>query len=252
MRWDKEIVHRAQILRGKGRTYSEINSQLGIKVPKATFNHWFKGIELPDHYYRRIEKLNQNNLSKALIVARRVNKKILKERFTRLRNKNIHLLDSVDKGVGKLLLSMMYLCEGSKYPSTRMVKFPSSNPGTIKLFLALFRGCFCIDENKIRGIVQCRADQDIDKLKRFWNKISNIKLNQLQVWIDKRTIGKPTKRKTYKGVFVVEYFDVEVQLELQFLSEYLTEQGPVAQLVERLYGIQEVSGVQVPSGPLKS
>lgn len=230
MRWDKEIVYRAQKLRGKGRTYSEINNQMGTDIPKSTLNHWFKGIELPESYYKRIVILNKNNLSKALKVARRVNKKKLKERFLRLRNKNMHLLDLIDKDVGKILLSMMYLCEGAKYPVTRMLKFPSSNPGTIKLFLALFRGCFEIDESKFRGRVQCRADQDATKLKRYWSKISNIKLEQFHVWIDKRTIGKPTRKKNYKGVFVVEYFDVDIQLELQFLSEYLTEQGPVAKL----------------------
>ena len=248
MRWDKEIIHRAQKLRGRGRTYSEINSQLGIRVAKSTFNHWFKGIELPRSYHQRLKKLNQNNLSKALKVARRVNRKKLEERFIRLRNKNVSLLDLIDEGVGKIMLSMMYLCEGSKYPTTRMLRFPSSNPGTIKLFLALFRGCFEIDESKFRGVVQCRADQNVVRLKKYWSKVSMIPLNQFRVWIDKRTIGKPTKRKTYKGVFVVEYFDVDVQLELQFLSEYLTEQGPVAQLVECLSGTEKVRG----SSPLGS
>ena len=45
---------------------------------------------------------------------------------------------------------------------------------------------------------------------------------------------------------MVEYFDVDIQLELQFLGEYLGEQGPVAQLVERCYGIAEVQGFDPP------
>ena len=66
--------------------------------------------------------------------------------------------------------------------------------------------------------------------------------------IDKRTINKPTTKKDYKGVFVINYFDVDVQVELQSLGEYLGEEGPVAQLVERLHGMHEVRG----SSPLGS
>ena len=230
MRWDKAIVHRAQKLRSKGRTYTEINNQLGIRVSKSTFNYWFKDIELPSFYYKRIDRLNQNNLSKALKLAQQVNRRKLEERFRRLKGKNIYLLSKIDKDIGKLLLSMMYLCEGAKYPATRMLKFPSSSPGTIRLFLALFRGCFKIDESKFRGRIQCRADQDIKELKTYWSRVSGINLDQFRIWIDKRTVGKPTRKKNYKGVFVIEYFDVDIQLELQFLSEYLTEQGPVAKL----------------------
>ncbi|KKU35227.1 MAG: hypothetical protein UX85_C0003G0154 [Candidatus Beckwithbacteria bacterium GW2011_GWB1_47_15] len=250
MRWDKVIVHKARKLRTGGRTYSEINAQLGVNVPKSTYNFWFKDLILPESYYKRIEKLNKKNFSKAIRAAQKINREKLMARIDRLRGKNKHLVGRIDKQTGKLLLAMLYLCEGNKYPSHQALRFGSSHPAMLRLFIALLRSCFRLDENKIRGELQCRADQDTRKLQKFWSKVTGISLSRFYpARIDKRTINKPTKKRDYKGVFVVNYFDVEVQLELQLLGEYLGEEGPVAQLVERLHGMQEVSGVRAPSGP---
>jgi hypothetical protein len=143
---------------------------------------------------------------------------------------------------------MLYLCEGSKYPTTTQIKFGSSHSNMIRLFISLLRECFELDESKFRGRVQCRADQDTKKLEKYWSNLSHIPLNKFyKTWADSRTIGKPTRKKDYMGVFVINYFDTDIQLELQFLGEYLGEHGPVAQLVERLRGTQEVRG-SIPLG----
>ena len=56
MRWDEIIVFKARKLRQRGKTYSEINSLLGIEVPKSTFNYWFRDLILPESYNRKIKK----------------------------------------------------------------------------------------------------------------------------------------------------------------------------------------------------
>ena len=251
MSWDKVVVHGARKLRSRGKTYSEINSILGKNISKSIFNYWFKDIELPDSYYRKIKRINDQNRNESLKVAHKVNQEKLRVRLLGLRDKNKHLIHKIDKDVSKLLLAMLYLCEGAEYPSTRFLRFGSSHPGMIRLFIVLLRSCFNIDETKIRGELQCRADQDVNKLQKYWSNISEISLNMFYTArIDKRTIGKPTKKKDYKGVFCISYFDVDIQVEIQFLGEYLTEQGPVAQLAECLSGTEEVRG-SIPLGSTK-
>lgn len=243
MRWDKNTVFKAKKLRINGKTYSEINTILKLDIPKSTMNNWFTKINLPHHYRAKIKKLNKINLEKARGLAVISNKKKLNDRLYRLRIKNINLLKVINKDVGKLILATLYLCEGAKYPTTSQIKFGSSHPGMIRLFLCLLRECFDLDENKFRGMVQCRADQKTTKLEKYWSRISSIPLRKFyNPLIDKRTIGKPTKKQDYMGVFVINYFDTDIQLELQFLGEYLGKNGPVAQLVERLRGTQEVRG----------
>ena len=238
MRWGESVKHEARRLRRRGRTYSEINTQLGLNIPKSTLNGWFNGLVLPDFYEEKIKKINRISFRKAVRIARKVNKNKLESRLKVLREKNQHLLNLIDRDVGVLMLAMLYICEGSKYPTTRQVKFGSSHPGIMKLFIVLLRGCFNLDESKFRGRVHCRADQNIKFLERYWSNISDVPLDKFRkALIDKRTIGKPTKNINYKGVFVVSYFDTDIQLELQFLGEHLGKDGPVAQLVERLHGM---------------
>ena len=193
---------------------------------------------LPDFYEEKIKKINRISFRKAVRMARKVNKKKLEWRLKVLREKNRHLLNLIDRDVGVLMLAMLYICEGSKYPTTRQVKFGSSHPGIVRLFLVLLRGCFNLDKSKFRGRVHCRADQNIKSLERYWSNVSDVPLDKFRkALIGKRTIGKPTQNKEYKGVFVISYFDTDIQLELQFLGEHLGKDGPVAQLVERLHGM---------------
>lgn len=231
MIWDKTLIKKARTLRSESKTYTTINSMLKTSISKATLNYWFRDLLLPSQYHKKVERLNK----KAIHKAHEANRKKLKARLLKLREMNVKLIDKIDLGMAKLLLAMLYLCEGSKYPSTRNMRFGSSHPGMIRLFMCLFRNCFEIKREKLRGELQCRADQNTRALVKFWSKVSGIPLSKFyQPRIDKRTIDKPTMEKDYKGVFVINYFDVDVQVELQFLGEYLGEDGPVAHLARAL------------------
>lgn len=242
MGWDEVIKYRARKLRSRGRTYSEVCAQLGCRIPKSTLNVWFKDIILPDGYYKRVARMYMRGPTKtALQKARKVNRIALEKRLDAIRNKRKYLIERVDREIGILMLSMLYISEGGKYPARRGMMFGSSDPGMIRLFLVLLRGCYQVVETKFRGVVMCRADQDHRLLETFWSNLSGIPLGQFYpVQVDKRTVGKPTKKKDYKGVFMMQYFDTDLQLELQYLGEYLMEEGPVAQLVAHLDGIEGV------------
>lgn len=243
MRWNQTTKNKAKNLRKQGKTYSEICNLLKKDVPKSTLSYWFKDVELPKSYFQRLKKINEKNRLKASEQARIENLKRHKLKIKNLKNKNKHLIKLINKKVGKLMLAMLYLAEGGKYPSTKGLMFGSSRSGIIKLFLALLKNCYTIDNSKFRATVNCRADQNKERLESFWRNISQIPKKQFyETRVDPRSVGKKTNKKNYKGVLKINYFDTRLQLEIQLLGQYLTEEGPVAQLVERLAGSEEVTG----------
>lgn len=124
-----------------------------------------------------------------------------------------------DPVVAKIALAMLYLGEGAKN-ERGMVVFGNSNPNIIKLFLKLFRQVYETDITKFRITIGCRADQDVQALERFWRGVIDIPgIRFYDTRIDKRTIGKPTKRPEYKGVCCIGYLDNRIQFELVNLEK---------------------------------
>jgi hypothetical protein len=213
----KKIVQR---LRSDGRTYSEIRNYISESISKSTISLWCRNVALApkvaDVFHRRIaEKLKRARLS-ALQTNQKKRAKYLKE----LRDSNIHLLGLIkNKDIAKLVLAALYLCEGSKNRNGALV-FCNSDPLIIKLFLQLLRKCYRIDEKKFRCTLQCRADQNIESIERFWSKITHIPMLQFYgARIDPRTIGKPTKKKDYKGVCRIDCFSADIYNELTIIGQ---------------------------------
>ena len=171
-------------------------------------SYWVRNTKMTPDYYKRINSLVKNNIWKA----QAVNKQNLAKRLKLIRSKNISLIKEINLSVGKLILSTLYWCEGCKYPSTKSLKFGNSDPHMIKLFIALLRRCYQIDETKFRLTLQCLADQQQSRLLRFWGDTTQIPITQhYKPRTDKRSVDKPTYKPGYKGVCVIEYFDVNLQ-----------------------------------------
>lgn len=222
--YKKTLIYKARQLREKGLTYHEINKKLGTKIFKNTLSYWCKDIILPNWYKNKVGKINRENLKKARLIALGINK-IKRENFlSLLREKNLHLIKKIDISQQKLLLSILYLGEGAKYGKSSTLTLGSSNPLIIKLYLKFLKNCFSIDNSKFRVRIQCRFDQNIKDLEDFWGKVITIDKKQFYpTYIDKRTKGKPTLKKDYKGVCTIHYFDRKIQLELIFLANAIIE-----------------------------
>ena len=97
------------------------------------------------------------------------------------------------------------------------------------MFLHLLRFCYNIEESKFRCTVQCRADQDIAKLEKFWGKVTKIQRSKFySTRIDPRTIGKKSENLEYKGVCVIYYFSADIFWDLMYIPKIIYK-GPVAQ-----------------------
>ena len=215
----------AIMLRKSGRTYSEITAQLGVKIPKSTLSTWFKHITLSPRQKIRLDRIIKNNIRKGVMIALASNRikraKYLQEVYSR-----VEYLGKIfeNKEVAKISLAVLYLGEGAKTRSSIM--FGNSDPLIISLFLRLLRYCYSIDESKFRCTLQCRADQDIKKLEKFWSHITKIHLNKFyKAQVDPRTIGKISKKPEYKGVCRIDYFSADIFNELMKIVEVIDKTG---------------------------
>lgn len=199
---------RAVQMRKDGKTYSEIGEALN--VPKSTLSFWLAGILIPKKGTRRRSVAIKRGNVRARVAALLAKRASQDARRKRLQTKHEGLTGLLqEKQTAMIALAVLYLGEGAKTQSRIM--FGNSDPRIVAFFLRLLRHCFPIDESKFRCTVQCRADQDIVALERFWSRLTSIPSSQFYATRrDPRTIGKPSKNPDYKGVCRIDYFSSEV------------------------------------------
>lgn len=220
--YEKQIRKKVVALRKAGKTYGEIRSVLNLKIPKSTLSDWCRDILLSQLQQQNIEIAQLHHAKRGREIAWLVNK-IRREEYLRSIDQRIkHLSKTLkDKNVAKVAAAMLYLGEGAKMKRGSLM-FGNSDPRIIRLFLHLLRFAYSIDENKFRCTVQCRADQNVNNLERFWSKETGIPRRQFYTSrIDPRTIGKSSKKADYKGVCRVDYFSADLFLELMKIGELL-------------------------------
>lgn len=223
MRYSKELISKIRYLRSLGKTYGEIIAEIKIRLPKSTLSSMVLGVTLPENYTERIKNLNTTNLTRGRKIAREINAIKREEFIEKIKQINLPIAEKIkDKTTAKIALAMLCLGEASKYNpnGNRSFYLGSSDPRIVVIFLNLLKQCFVFDIEKIRATVQCRADQDTNDLKKYWQGVTNIPDRLFyKPQIDKRTIGKSTKKLNYKGVLRVDYFDTRIQLELESLAD---------------------------------
>ncbi|MCX6760339.1 MAG: hypothetical protein NTW46_03290 [Candidatus Nealsonbacteria bacterium] len=112
----------------------------------------------------------------------------------------------ISKNNAKIIASLIYWCEGFRYPSCNCVGFSNSDLNLVKTFLELFRIGFDPKEEKFRAHLQLHTTHDRKEMLSFWSNLLKIPKNQFH----KPTITKPMnkmKRIGYKGTCTVKYYD---------------------------------------------
>ena len=154
-------------LRITGKTYSEINLLLEVKVPKSTLSLWFRELKLPRSSSKKLRTNQIVRIKEGRTRALKINEEKRRVYLSRLFERNRYLGDLIkNDSVAKLALVILYLGEGTKNPKRGLVTFGNSDPRIISLFLRLLRKCYKVDEAKFRCTVQCRADQKC--ISRTW------------------------------------------------------------------------------------
>lgn len=219
-----QLQQKVRTLRASGMTYAEIKGSLGKDIPKSTLSYWCRRVPLPPKYEEKIKELVINGASRGRAMALIVNKKKREAYLKSIKQSNLHIPNLLSNiSVAKLVLSILYITEGSKKQRGSLM-LGNSDPLIIRLFLRLLRLCYVVDEKKLRCTLQCRADQKIKELEEFWSKITNIPLNQFyKARIDPRTIDRPSKKPDYKGVCRINYFSADVFNELVIICNLINK-----------------------------
>lgn len=213
-------------LRKQGKMYSEIQEILNEKVPKSTLSLWFKEVK----FSKAQNEVLKRRIENKLIESRKIAHKIIRERrneyLKQVEARVSHLKNVIkNKDTAKIALAMLYLGEGSKNRNGSMT-IGNSDPRIIGLFINLMKKCYEIDSRKFRCTLQCRADQNIKELEKFWSDTTGIPLSQFyEAKIDPRTIGKKSKNENYKGVCRIDYFSADLYNELTKIAEVITSLG---------------------------
>jgi hypothetical protein len=223
---DRKILKEKSIeLRKQGKTYSEIQKELGVRIVKSTLSYWCKDVELPPEYQEKIEKIVLNNLKKSRAVAWVVKKEKRNKFLKGLLDNNLYLIDKLqDKDFLKIILAMIYYCEGSKWKSHSGLMFGNSDSRLLYFYIRLLKICYPdrITNDTLRCRVCYRADQDINELNKFWSKELKVPLHHFyKSKPDPRTVGKKTTNVEYKGVCTVSSRGSEIQLELEAIAKIL-------------------------------
>lgn len=214
------VKQKITALRQKGKTVNEIAKETGC--PKSTSAYWCRKIFLSKSARAKLSQTTRINLTMARKKALQKNKEKQEIILGNIKKENLYLKKILtNKDTTKIALAMLFLGEGVKNTKGSLV-FGNSDPKIIALFLKLLKKCFPIDNQKFRCTLQCRADQKILTLERFWSKITHVPLRQFyQARIDTRSKGIKTTKKEYKGVCRIDYLSAKIYHELKIISEIL-------------------------------
>lgn len=191
----EHVVRKARRLRRRGFSGAEIGRRLNI--PDTAILRWCVDIPSKNLYHLHIQKLIKKAKKRSIKVVKNV--KINKER-------------------ARLLTSILYWCEGAKYPSSNFISFSNSEIELVRTFITLFRIGFQPEERKLKAYLQLHTTHDKEKITSFWSRILKIPKSQFY----KATITKPTKnmkRRNYKGTCTVRYYDVYLLHEIMGIYE---------------------------------
>lgn len=213
-------------LRGEGKTYSEIQKTIGVKIPKSTLSNWCTAVILPAWYQEKIDALNKENSSKALRTAHAANRIKREQLLDGFLRANTTAFDAINfnKDVYKIILSILHLGEGAKWKSHSGLMLGSTDPNIIKLYIGLLAVCYGIQPRQLKCRVGHRADQSLGQLQRYWSNVTAIPLENFYKSIpDPRTVGKPTRHRDYMGVCVIMGGSTTIQLELEMIPALILE-----------------------------
>ena len=209
--YDKKIKRKAKLLRLEGKTYKEIKDQLSI--PKSTLSTWFSA-KIKTPFNKKAQLIHLRKIRPLAIEAKKRKKENeLKELQDKI-NREINFFPFKNIGFHKAMLAMLYWAEGSKHDRVSGLKFANTDPRLAKLYIALLRKCFKIDESKFRIRVHIHYYHKKTVVKEFWSDLLNIPQAQFtSIYVKKRS-RKKRFRKNFMGICLINYLDSQLRKEI--------------------------------------
>ncbi len=119
---------------------------------------------------------------------------------------------------------MLYWAEGARFneKTSKIVDFTNSNPEMIKIFLEFLRIICGVEEKRLRVFLYCYSNQDIEKLKKYWYKLTNISLKQFTKPYVRKSFSLEKNNKMKYGLIHIRYGEMKLLLQIEkWIQEYL-------------------------------
>ncbi len=114
------------------------------------------------------------------------------------------------------MAAALYIGEGAQ--AGDQFSFSNSDPNVIRIWVALLRRNFDIDESKLRCQLAISEGMDEESLKRYWSEVTGIPLNQFIRGSIKKNPGAK-RRDGYKSVCIVHYYSLAIRRFLDALAQ---------------------------------
>ena len=125
----------------------------------------------------------------------------------------------------KALGVALYLGEGGKSQNW-IIDFSNSDPIIIKIFVKFLRDICGIRENKLRVLLYCYKNQNINELITFWNKITKISKSQFTKPYVRNDFNPNKENKMKFGLVHIRYSDKKLfSLISKWTSDYIDNFG---------------------------
>lgn len=184
-------------MRKRGLSYSDIENR--IHVPRSTLSFWLSEIKLPDELKKKLEAKRMAGIKKAS--AKRILK--LQKNIQDIKTSSAKNIKQISKKelwlIGVVLYWRERLLSGSESDIRKGVKFTSSDPYLVKLFLKWLKDIGGIKNNEIDfDIFMSDVDKGnkavINEAISFWSEVTEFPEN----WFTKIYYHK-SKQKRKRG-----------------------------------------------------
>ena len=123
-------------------------------------------------------------------------------------------VNSVYRKELKAIGSMLYWGEGYKSEKSSSVDFTNSDPEMIALFLKYLRNIYSINENKLRVLLYCYSDQNVNDLIKYWSKLTKIPKSQFTKPYIRKDYNINSRQMRY-GLVHIRYIDKKLLLNIK-------------------------------------
>ncbi|MEK7645830.1 MAG: hypothetical protein AAB374_01875 [Patescibacteria group bacterium] len=186
----------AMSLRRGGYSYSEI--QKFVSVPKATLSYWFKDIKLSEAQLVRLRKKRDEAIQKGA----QIRSKRVSEAITKIEKTSAKDIKDISKRELWLMGIMLYWRERvSDRDVKKGVKFTSSDPYLIRLFLKWLMEVGQLGETDVLCDILVEVENDKEKAIQYWSEVTGFPQSIFTRIYAQKAKKKRKKRQVKKAEF---------------------------------------------------
>lgn len=218
IRWPESIKNKARELRKSGYSFGQLTKEFG--VAKSTLHLWVRGVKRPQKFTRRDRIRWAKEIQPLGSQAQRRKREQMIDQIIQEVRQEVDGL-SIDEETQKAMLAMLYWSEGSKGRGT--LSFANTDPRLMLLFIALFRRCYMINEQKLRVRLHLHWYHKSKEVRRFWSKLLQVPEAQFQKIYRKKRSKEKIFRKNIGGICFLRYNNERLRQYLVHFAYILGE-----------------------------